>query len=92
MPEQMAEDHIISWSRPGECNPVKQPLPRRYHFSQNKDADERGENRREILDRDGGGEVHVLEGDEKGEEGQGAEGAARNQESVIVAFPIQLAA
>ena len=36
--------------------------------------------------------VHALQGDEKGEEGERAEGAARNQERVIVAFPIELSA
>ncbi len=33
-----------------------------------------------------------MQGEEKGKEGECAEGAARNQEDVIVAFPIELSA
>ena len=32
-----------------ERNPVEEPLPHRYMFVQNKDANERGKDRREIL-------------------------------------------
>ena len=72
-----------------EGDPVKEPLPRRHRFAQNKDADERGKDGRQILDRDRGGEMHVLQGDEKSEEGERPEGAASNQKGVIVAFPIE---
>ncbi len=56
---------------------------------QDEDADERGENRGEILDRDRGREMHVLHGDEEGEEGERAESAARDEQGVIVPFPIE---
>ena len=59
----------------GESYPVEEPVPRPHVLAQNKDADEHGENRREILDRDGGSERHALQCDEEGEEGKRAKGA-----------------
>ena len=75
-----------------ESDGVEEPLPRRHYFAQDENTDERGEDGRQILDGDCGGQVHVLQGHEEAKERERAEGAARNEQRVVVSFPIELPA
>ncbi len=44
------------------------------------------------MNGDGRSEIHVLEGEEEAEEGERAEGAARDEEGVVIALPGELPA
>ena len=57
-------------------------------LTQEKDTDECGEDRRKILNRNRRCQGHALQGDEKGEERQGAKGAARDEKGMIITLPI----